>query len=99
MATRKKAATPQPKTQQQETRSETLVADRFPFRHSLDTGDRGVLVMWAQSRLIESGHYTGPLDGRYDRQVTLAVRDFQSANSLKITGIIDRRTWECLSPS
>jgi Putative peptidoglycan-binding domain-containing protein len=93
MATRKKAAThrinPEP----------TPVADRYPFRHPLDTGDRGVLVMWAQSRLTESGQYTGPLDGRYDREVTLAVRQFQSANSLKITGIIDRRTWECLSQS
>ncbi|HEY7823855.1 MAG TPA: peptidoglycan-binding domain-containing protein [Acidimicrobiia bacterium] len=73
--------------------------DRYPFRHSLDTGDRGVLVMWAQSRLTESEHYGGPLDGRYDREVTLAVRQYQSDKGLKVTGIIDRRTWECLSGS
>lgn len=72
------------------------VSDRYPFRHSLDTGDRGVLVMWAQSKLMKHGHYEGPLDGRYDREVTLAVRKFQGDNSLKVTGIIDRKTWETL---
>ena len=69
---------------------------RYPFRHSLDTGDRGVLVMWAQSKLMKHGQYDGPLDGRYDREVTLAVRQFQGANNLKVTGIIDRKTWDTL---
>jgi len=82
-----------------EVREETTptLSDRYPFRHSLDTGDRGVLVIWAQSRLAETGHYGGPLDGRYDREVTLSVRRYQSDNGLRITGVIDRRTWECLS--
>lgn len=81
------------------TDSSVTVAERFPFRHSLDTGDRGVLVMWAQSRLMVTGHYEGALDGRFDREVTLAVRRFQSENNLMITGVIDRRTWDCLSRS
>lgn len=75
---------------------ETTVSDHYPFRHPLDTGDRGVLVMWAQSKLMKHGHYEGELDGRYDREVTLAVRKFQDANGLKVTGIIDRKTWDCL---
>lgn len=75
----------------------TVLADHFPFRHSLDTGDRGVLVMWAQSRLMDAGHYEGDLDGRYDREMTLAVREFQFHNGLYVTGVIDRKTWECLS--
>lgn len=75
--------------------NETL-SDRYPFRHPLDTGDRGILVMWAQSKLMKHGHYDGPLDGRYDREVTLAVRKFQSDQGLYITGIIDRKTWEAL---
>ena len=69
---------------------------RFPFRHPLDTGDKGALVLWAQSRLATDGHYGGPLDGRYDREVTIAVRAFQEARGLRITGIIDRKTWEAL---
>ena len=72
------------------------VSDRYPFRHPLDTGDRGILVMWAQSKLMKHGVYEGPLDGRFDREVTLAVRQFQNQQSLKITGIIDRKTWEAL---
>lgn len=70
--------------------------DRYPFRHSLDTGDRGILVMWAQSKLMKEGHYQGPLDGRYDREVTLSVRQFQGENELKVTGVIDRKTWDSL---
>lgn len=75
---------------------EATVSDQYPFRHSLDTDDKGVLVMWAQSKLFEHGHYSGPLDGRYDREVTLAVRQFQAEKGLKVTGVIDRRTWEAL---
>jgi peptidoglycan hydrolase-like protein with peptidoglycan-binding domain len=76
--------------------SRSTLEDRYPFRHSLDTGDRGILVMWAQSKLMKHGYYDGPLDGRYDREVTLAVRQFQEASALKITGVIDRKTWEAL---
>lgn len=72
------------------------VADRYPFRHPLDTGDRGALVLWAQSKLTEHGYYIGPLDGRYNRDVTLAVRKFQETHALAITGIIDRKTWNTL---
>jgi len=81
---------------QQKSEEVAIVADRYPFRHPLDTGDRGVLVMWAQSKLMRHGHYEGPLDGRYDREVTLAVRNFQGEHGLKVTGVIDRKTWETL---
>lgn len=76
--------------------STNTLADRYPFRHSLDTGDRGFLVMWAQSRLTEAGVYDGPLDGRYDRALSLAVRRFQDSTGLFVTGVIDRKTWEAL---
>jgi peptidoglycan hydrolase-like protein with peptidoglycan-binding domain len=76
--------------------AEETVSDRYPFRHSLDTGDKGVLVMWAQSKLMKHDFYEGPLDGRYDREVTVAVRKFQDSRGLKVTGVIDRRTWDSL---
>lgn len=72
------------------------VLDRYPFRHSLDTGDRGPLVLWTQSQLAELGYYEGPLDGKYSREVNLAVRQFQSDKSLVVTGVVSRRTWEAL---
>lgn len=68
----------------------------LPYRHSLDTGDRGALVLWAQSRLAERGYYDGPLDGRYDLAVNKAVRRLQDAEGLAVTGIIDRKTWAAL---
>lgn len=77
-----------------ETPSESDAA--LPYRHSLDTGDRGALVLWAQSRLTELGHYDGPLDGRYDLAVSKAVRAFQDASDLAVTGVIDRKTWYAL---
>lgn len=52
--------------------------------------------MWAQSKLMKHGHYDGALDGKYDREVSLAVRQFQSEQGLKITGVIDRKTWDAL---
>jgi peptidoglycan hydrolase-like protein with peptidoglycan-binding domain len=91
MAIRAKRKPIEQKTDQRE-----QVADRYPFRHSLDTGDKGALVLWAQSKLAQQGYYAGELDGRYDREVTLAVREFQSGKNLNITGVIDRRTWEAL---
>lgn len=71
-------------------------SDKYPYRHSLDTGDRGVLVLWAQARLTEREYYTGPLDGRYDLEVSKAVRRFQDSEGLAVTGIIDRKTWNAL---
>ena len=68
----------------------------LPYRHSLDTGDRGPLVLWAQSRLAEHGYYAGPLDGRYDLAVNKAVRLLQNAEGLNVTGVIDRKTWAVL---
>lgn len=72
------------------------IAHRFPFKHTLDVGNSGILVAWAQAKLHQHGHYDGPIDGRYDREVTLAVRNFQQSRKLVITGVIDRKTWDAL---
>ena len=77
-----------------ETPSETTTG--LPYRHPLDAGDRGALVLWAQSRLAERGYYDGPLDGRYDLAVSKAVRLLQDAEGLAVTGVIDRKTWAAL---
>jgi len=92
MATRSKR---QPIEHVSERREEQL-SDRYPFRHSLDTGDKGTLVLWAQSKLSEHGHYDGPLDGKYTRALNIAVRKFQDSKGLRVTGVIDRRTWDVL---
>lgn len=76
--------------------SKSLIAHRFPFRHTIDVGNSGILVAWAQAKLHEHGHYAGAIDGRYDREVSLAVRNFQKSRKLMITGVIDRKTWDAL---
>lgn len=78
------------------TESGNTIGRMFPFKHTLDVGNSGILVAWAQAKLHEHGHYTGPIDGRYDREMTLAVRKFQDSVNLKITGVIDRKTWDAL---
>ena len=92
MATRAKRKPIERKTED----TASPVAERYPFRHPLDTGDRGVLVLYAQSKLTEHGHYEGPLDGRYDHEVAIAVRKYQDSRGLKITGVIDRKTRDAL---
>jgi peptidoglycan hydrolase-like protein with peptidoglycan-binding domain len=92
-------ATPARKPIEHKTETVEKVGDRYPFRHSLDTGDRGVLVMWAQSKLMKHGYFEGDLNGRYNRELSLAVRKYQDRVNLKITGVIDRKTWESLSAS
>lgn len=71
-------------------------AGMLHYRHPLDRDDRGALVLWVQSRLTEHGFYTGPLDGRYRLDTAKAVRVFQDANGLPVTGVVDRRTWDAL---
>ena len=71
-------------------------ADGPPYRHALDTGDIGSLVLWAQSRLASKGYYDGALDGRYHAAVGRAVRQLQDAEGLAVTGVIDRKTWTVL---
>lgn len=51
----------------------------------------------AQTHLINAGFNPGPVDGSIDRNTREAVRDFQKANDLKATGIIDSKTWTKLS--
>lgn len=76
--------------------SESKMTGPLEYRHSLDNGDRGALVLWAQSRLTEHGVYEGPLDGRFRLDTGKAVRAFQDRHGLKVTGVIDRRTWDLL---
>ena len=59
-------------------------------------------VRAAQNRLIaltlggQGGSKGGQGDGWYGPNTAKTVRDFQSANQLKVTGVIDRATWNAL---
>ncbi len=76
--------------------SETGPVEVYPFKHPLDAGDRGLPVMWVQSKLMKHDCYLGELDGKFNLVVSKAVRKFQNDNRLMVTGVVDRKTWNTL---
>jgi hypothetical protein len=62
---------------------------------SLSTGAQGDVVVWAQEHLVSAG-YTVAIDGSFGPKTRTAVRRFQSAHGLPVTGTIDATTWQPL---
>lgn len=58
-------------------------------------GSRGDLVVWAQQHLLGAGQ-TVDVDGQFGLGTADAVRAFQAASSLPVTGEIDAATWPVL---
>ncbi len=58
-------------------------------------GSRGDLVVWAQQHLLGAGQTVG-VDGQFGAGTASAVRAFQSANNLPVTGQVDAETWPVL---
>ncbi len=58
----------------------------------LQPGDSGEAVTALQARLYELGYTTTETDGTYGPGTEEAIRDFQSANGLLVTGIADQTT-------
>jgi hypothetical protein len=50
----------------------------------------------AQEALTARGHNPGPVSGRMDEKTQQALRDFQKANNLPATGVLDEKTAEKL---
>lgn len=63
---------------------------------TLSQGDRGQRVEYAQRALTRKGFYDGPVDGRYGILLAKAVRKFQAAAGVNVTGDINARTWEAM---
>ena len=53
----------------------------------------------AQYQLMSRGYYRGRVDGKYGRQMSLALRAFQSGTGLPPTGRLDTGTLEALGSS
>lgn len=66
------------------------------LRHTLSSGDIGGQVKAAQDRLVELGFDGFKMDSRYGLMMSKAVRRFQDARGLKVTGDINASTWEAL---
>jgi hypothetical protein len=61
----------------------------------LAKGKKGDLVIWAQQHLKGAGQPV-TVDGDFGSGTEQAVRSFQSANGLPVTGTIDTATWQAL---
>ncbi|NET77678.1 MULTISPECIES: peptidoglycan-binding domain-containing protein [Okeania] len=63
----------------------------------LAKGDKGSKVKTLQIRLETMGFNPGPIDGFFGRKTTGAVKKFQKYKGIKVSGIVDRKTWEAFS--
>src|SRR3954449_4583777 len=61
----------------------------------LAKGKQGDLVIWAQQHLKGAGQSL-TVDGDFGSGTQSAVKSFQSANGLPVTGTIDTATWQAL---
>jgi Putative peptidoglycan binding domain len=61
----------------------------------LKSGASGDVVVWAQQHLIAAGQAVSA-SGEFDGATVTAVRSFQSAHGLPVTGQIDPGTWQAL---
>ena len=71
-------------------------------RPGADQGMAGVTaddIKKAKEALKAKGHTPGPIDGVLDGKTQQALRDFQKANKLPVTGILDAQTAEKLGVS
>lgn len=59
-------------------------------------GSQGAQVKAAQCLLKRKRKYDGRIHGRYDRATVRAVRSFQRARSLRVTGTMTAPTWTVL---
>ena len=66
------------------------------LKHTLSQGDLGGQVKAAQDALVKYGFDNFYVDGRFGSLMGKAVREFQKARGLRITGEINAGTWEAL---
>jgi Ca-activated chloride channel family protein len=61
---------------------------------SLQQGDKGLEVERLQEALKQSGHYKGPVDGKYDDDVKKAVEAYQKTNNMEADGVAGAATMD-----
>lgn len=82
------------------TASSTKAADPKPAGFtSIRRGDTGDSVVEIQKRLSELGYLNSSADGKFGPGTEQAVKDFQSANSLSASGVVDEGTYNKLFSS
>ena len=68
-------------------------AKEQPTFVSLKRGDAGDYVKEIQAQLVALGFLTSTADGKYGSGTEQAVKDFQNANNLSASGVVDESTY------
>lgn len=76
------------------TQAEAIDPSKQP---TLRRGTSGASVKTLQQLLADAGVYTGTIDGKFNLETSLAVRQFQRTNRLMVDGIVGRNTWAALA--
>lgn len=58
-----------------------------------NTGDEVIIL---QHKLKKLGFFPGSVTGSFGPETTLAIKNFQRKNGLKVDGVVDSKTWEKL---
>lgn len=66
------------------------------LKRTMSQGDAGPQVRQAQEALAKVGFFQSAADGHYGTRMARAVRQFQSANGIRVTGEVNAATWEVL---
>lgn len=67
-----------------------------PYPGLLKYGSRGDAVKALQQRLVELGYLTGAVDGVFGNDTRNAVKAFQSAKGMSVSGEVDQKTHDAL---
>jgi N-acetylmuramoyl-L-alanine amidase len=65
-------------------------------RRTLYWGATGQDVKDVQYRLRQWGYYDGLIDGVFGSTTSVAVRNFQAKNGLRVDGVVGPQTWQAL---
>ena len=74
-----------------------ITSQNEPFKKKLSYGSTSASVKKLQERLMELGYFTykKTTTGFY-KNTQQAVKDFQKNNGLKVTGTVDKETWDAI---
>lgn len=73
-----------------------FVLTSFADFTNLQKGSKGDAVKQVQQALIGQGLLSGTADGDFGDMTRVAVSNFQSANGLEATGVVDEKTYELI---
>ena len=76
--------------------SEVAQSENISDFVEIKKGDSNETVVEVQQILINAGYLTGNADGAFGNMTEQAVKDFQTANNIKVNGIVDIETYSLL---